>query len=465
MPFGPGEPALGLAARLVAERLGRLAHPRDRAARAARRRAPRRPCRPAPRPTSNCGFTSSEQLGARARARASARQQQRRSEMKDDVDRHELDRRSAHVAPARERARVACARARATRGSSRRRACELAVADVDARRRGARPRWSRQSVKPPVEAPTSRQTRPARIDAEVGERAGELLAAARDEAALAAAQAHRAPRRARACRACRPGASSTSTWPAQDQRLRLRAASRRGPRAPGARRARSRLRHGAPTATQRAPRSRARDARRRRGRARRAAASGSPCSISAVGHREAAHRARATPALGEQLEHRARRSRPCRACSSTVTSAPQRRASAHDPRRGRAASRSARSAPRREMPSRARARRRPRAPGATQRAERDDHRVVAVAQQLGLADRERLHVGIERHAEARRRAGSAPPPGPGTRSRCAACAAARSRPSAPSPRCSAACAGRRSRTGPGAWRRRRRRGRRGRSRR
>ena len=38
--------------------------------------------------------------------------------------------------------------------------------------------------------------------------------------------------------------------------------------------------------------------------------------------------------------------------------------------------------------------------GVHQRADRDQHRVVAVAQQLGLADRERLDLGIERHAEA-----------------------------------------------------------------
>ena len=130
----------------------------------------------------------------------------------------------------------------------------------------------------------------------------------------------------------------------------------------------------------------------------------------------------------------------------------------------RAASRSARSAPRpRCRAPRARAPLRARA--CAERAERDDRDVVAVAQQLRLADRERLHVGVERHAEAVAARDSAAPRGPGARSRSSACGAARSRPSAPSRPCSAARADRRCRTGPGASRRRRRPGRRGRARR
>ena len=38
---------------------------------------------------------------------------------------------------------------------------ELAVGDVERDRRASAPRWSRQSVKPPVEAPTSSARRPA----------------------------------------------------------------------------------------------------------------------------------------------------------------------------------------------------------------------------------------------------------------------------------------------------------------
>ena len=47
-----------------------------------------------------------------------------------------------------------------TRASLRKRPRELAAADVDRDRRARAPRCSRQSVKPPVDAPTSRQRRP-----------------------------------------------------------------------------------------------------------------------------------------------------------------------------------------------------------------------------------------------------------------------------------------------------------------
>ena len=48
-----------------------------------------------------------------------------------------------------------------TRGSERKPPVELPVGDVDGATTCAAPRWSRQSVNPPVEAPTSSAWRPA----------------------------------------------------------------------------------------------------------------------------------------------------------------------------------------------------------------------------------------------------------------------------------------------------------------
>ena len=108
------------------------------------------------RPTSNCGLTSARQskLGAAAPSTAGSTFPKPMKETSITI------RSGAHgSASALERARVACARSPSRAGPG---------ADASAARRRRRrtpttasaPRWSRQSVKPPVEAPTSRQRRP-----------------------------------------------------------------------------------------------------------------------------------------------------------------------------------------------------------------------------------------------------------------------------------------------------------------
>ncbi len=79
-----------------------------------------------------------------------------------------------------------CAPCTCTRGSPRRRPVELAVARRPGRSPRAAPRWSRQSVKPPVDAPRSRPRAPATSTASASRARGQLEPAARDVLALPA---------------------------------------------------------------------------------------------------------------------------------------------------------------------------------------------------------------------------------------------------------------------------------------
>ena len=158
-PFGPGQPrgrkALDRRARARVPRAAPRAAPRG----ARRRSAPRRPCRPAA-PELELRLDQREHLAALreagARPRAAPWQRDER-----DVD---VARSGGTEGP---RA-AGCGRSRAP---SPRRAgrCEASSRAGRSRRRArstrAAPRWSRQSVKPPVEAPTSRQRRPGHVDA------------------------------------------------------------------------------------------------------------------------------------------------------------------------------------------------------------------------------------------------------------------------------------------------------------
>ena len=137
-----------------------------------------------------------ERVEARRRRRPAAPGSTLRQRDERDVgDDQVRARRAGRRAPARGRS---CARAR-----SRARRCAAPVAARRRRRRRATtcaaPRCSRQSVKPPVEAPTSRQRRPAASTPERVERVGELDPAARDEA--------------RAARRRRASTSSATSWP------------------------------------------------------------------------------------------------------------------------------------------------------------------------------------------------------------------------------------------------------------
>ena len=121
----------------------------------------------------------------------------------------------------------------------------------------ARPRRSRQSVKPPVDAPTSSATRPLRSMPERVERAGELLAAPADVGGLrrratgAACRLPRAPRasspaaRQRARR--RPGSAAVrarGSAPDRGRRARqVETHARLPPRVASAHRGRRELRH------------------------------------------------------------------------------------------------------------------------------------------------------------------------------------------------------------------------------
>ena len=153
-------------------RPGRGAATRSR--RAAPARAPRRRARRArgpsrwtagsrttppsvwPRPASNCGFTSATIGPPAAEARGDGPEDQGQRDERD-VDHGELDGLTEEVR------RSACARscARERRRADRGAADRRAVRDRRRpRRHGRAPRCSSTSVKPPVDAPTSRQTRP-----------------------------------------------------------------------------------------------------------------------------------------------------------------------------------------------------------------------------------------------------------------------------------------------------------------
>ena len=137
---------------------GRAPPRRRRRARhgARRHRGRRRPCRPARDPTSNCGLTSARQSNSGATQPSTAG-----STLPREMNETSTTTRSGRTA-ARRRSMPGVLRAR-----SPSRAGPGAAASRARRRRrrplttAAAPRWSRQSVNPPVEAPTSRQRRPA----------------------------------------------------------------------------------------------------------------------------------------------------------------------------------------------------------------------------------------------------------------------------------------------------------------
>ena len=176
LPFGPGRPESttpsdartpsrrGLRARLVSDFAVQVP---DRERRPSGRRRG---------PASNCGLTSTSasQPGCASRSAGGKRV---RTEMKETSQttssgcEREL-RQRPDVRPLEHRH----ARVGAETG------VELPVARRRARSPARAPAWSKQSVKPPVEAPTSRQSRPAGSTSSAVERVGELLTAARDEA-------------------------------------------------------------------------------------------------------------------------------------------------------------------------------------------------------------------------------------------------------------------------------------------
>ena len=97
--------------------------------------------------------------------------------MNDDVDDGQVDRLGA-ARPGRASGRCPLV---ATRPAGRA-AGDRRAGPARRRRRSTRraPRWSRTSVKPPVDAPTSRQVQPGRVDRERVERRRQLVAAPRD---------------------------------------------------------------------------------------------------------------------------------------------------------------------------------------------------------------------------------------------------------------------------------------------
>ena len=130
--------------------------PRPRAARAAAPRGRgRRPFRTSARPASNCGFTSTSacQPGRREpRAPAAA------PSAREMNDTSQVTSCGANGSSSSVRAFVRSSTV--TRGSLRIRGCSWPCPTSSAITRAA-PRWSRTSVNPPVEAPRSRQSRPA----------------------------------------------------------------------------------------------------------------------------------------------------------------------------------------------------------------------------------------------------------------------------------------------------------------
>ena len=107
-----------------------------------------------------------------------------------------------------------------------------------------------------------------------------------------------------------------------------------------------------------------------------------------------------------------RRSRPWPLCSSTVTSAPQRRASASDSLASSGLAKRALSTAT-DTPSVGQLRPAASSAGWTRVPKAMIADVVAVAQQLGLAERQRLDLRVERHALSRCRRGKRTAAGPG----------------------------------------------------
>ena len=142
----------------------RVPSPRSRAVAAARRstaRGPpdrgRRRGPSGPRPASNCGLTSATMSAA---AGASVRRTRAEHEAERDerhVDRDEA--RPVRGASSAVRVRAFVRSMETTRGSARSDSASWPRPDVEGVDAAA-PRCSRTSVKPPVDAPTSRQTRP-----------------------------------------------------------------------------------------------------------------------------------------------------------------------------------------------------------------------------------------------------------------------------------------------------------------
>ena len=283
----------------------------------------------------------------------------------------------------------ACVRAARARPRAGRRAA-AARAGRSRRRpppRGGRRAASRQSVKPPVEAPTSRQDMPAGSTARSAS-APASFSPPRETKRLGSPRRRTRDSVFTWVPGLSTGASSTSTWPARisaSARLRVGASpsstrrwSSRSPFSSASRRA-------GPARRGRCPRRRDR---------RHASARPDRRARSAIGHPETAHRQRGARG-GQRLQHR-----PAEAAHRAVlldrdehTAAPGQR---HDARRierlheARVQHRD-REALGRQLGRGLQGR-------VHQRADRDQHRIVAVAKQLGLPDRQRLQLGIQRHA-------------------------------------------------------------------
>ena len=130
-----------------------------------------------PLPTSNCGLTSATIGAAGGPARRveaiGAEDEPERDER--DVDHGEVDRLAEGLGGQRAGRSSGRGRRPAGRGATRSASWPRPTSTAWTR---AAPRWSRTSVKPPVEAPASRQTRPGRVDLERVEGGRELVAAA-----------------------------------------------------------------------------------------------------------------------------------------------------------------------------------------------------------------------------------------------------------------------------------------------
>ena len=184
LPAGPTQRRLDLAAHVEAERSSVLRHAR----RPRRPDAPRRAPRPRARPRGvslELGLDHGHDLAARRRCGGHHRRSTRVSEMNDTSIDRQADRLGQRHGIGVRRGRAGRRGSAPSRRRAGRRAATRPAVRVPRRehRRALAPRCNRQSVKPPVEAPTSRQTRPVGVDPERVERAGQLLAAARDEAA------------------------------------------------------------------------------------------------------------------------------------------------------------------------------------------------------------------------------------------------------------------------------------------
>ncbi len=317
---------------------------------------------------------------------------------------HVGGRERARVAPLEHHARADRRAASARAGRSRRRR----------RRRGAAPRREQAVGEAAGRGADVEAALARRIDAEIRERAGELLAAARDEARRLASR-RTASSAARACRACRRAVVDEHAAPA-DQRLGLAAGVGGGPR----RTTRSSRRWPFnDRASRQSCTARGRSPSAIEPEWRPSPAVVSPCSIR---HRaaRAAHRQHATPASASASSTAA----PKPPVPAVLLDGDERAAAARERDDARRVERlhEARVHDRRRDAVARRARPRPRAPDARACRSRRSRASSPSRSSSPSPIGQRLQLGVERHAEAVAARDSAPPRAPGARSRsCSMC--------------------------------------------